>query len=127
LAVPDPLPEKDSDADARESAGSSSPSRMLLVAGIRRATKQPAHLIYRRLRARGYEVFAVKSQRRGGEGRSLLPDIVSIPHRLDGVVTTPAVAEDARPRAFPASAASEPEPAACPRRLSSAPASTALP
>jgi predicted CoA-binding protein len=68
----------------------------IAIAGVSRDTKQPANLIYRRLRATGHEVFAVNPYAEEVEGDRSYPDIASIPLQLDGVVivTTPAVAED---------------------------------
>jgi predicted CoA-binding protein len=67
----------------------------LAVAGVSRDTKQPANLIYRRLRANGHQVFAVNPNADEVEGDRSYRDIASIPDPLDGVViaTTPAVAE----------------------------------
>jgi predicted CoA-binding protein len=67
----------------------------LAVAGVSRDTKQPANLIYRRLRAAGHHVFAINPNADEVEGDRCYPDVASIPDRLDGIViaTTPAVAE----------------------------------
>jgi hypothetical protein len=67
----------------------------LAVAGVSRDTKQPANLIYRRLRATGHQVFAINPNADEVEGDRSYPNIASIPDQLDGVViaTTPAVAE----------------------------------
>jgi predicted CoA-binding protein len=67
----------------------------LAVAGVSRDTKQPANLIYRRLRASGHHVFAINPNAGEVEGDRCYPDIASVPEPLDGVVivTTPGVAE----------------------------------
>ena len=67
----------------------------LAVAGVSRDTKQPANLIYRRLRATGHRVFAINPNAREVEGDHSYADIASIPDQLDGLViaTTPTVAE----------------------------------
>ena len=43
----------------REAADEFLAQRRIAVAGVSRDTKQPANLIYRRLRGAGYETFAV--------------------------------------------------------------------
>jgi predicted CoA-binding protein len=67
----------------------------LAVAGVSRDAKQPANLIYRRLRAAGHQVFAINPNAAEVEGDRSYPDLASIPEPLDGIViaTTPAVAE----------------------------------
>jgi uncharacterized protein len=67
----------------------------IAVAGVSRDAKQPANLIYRRLRDTGHEVYAVNPNATEVEGDQCWPDVVSVPVALDGVVvvTTPAVAE----------------------------------
>ena len=67
----------------------------LAVAGVSRDTKQPANLIYRRLRATGHQVFAINPNADEVEGDRSYADIASIADELDGVVTatTPTVAE----------------------------------
>jgi predicted CoA-binding protein len=68
----------------------------IAVAGVSRDSRQPANLIYRRLRQTGHAVFAVNPNAEEVEGDRCYPDIPSIPRELDGVVvvTTPAVARD---------------------------------
>jgi predicted CoA-binding protein len=67
----------------------------IAVAGVARDSKQPANLIYRRLRATGHQVFAVNPNATEVEGDRCYPDVMSIPERIDGIViaTKPAVAE----------------------------------
>jgi len=69
--------------------------RRIAVAGVSRDPKQPANLIYRRLRDKGHEVFAVNPNATEIEGDPCWPDVGSVPGPLDGVVivTTPEVAE----------------------------------
>ena len=65
----------------------------IAVAGVSREGKLPANLIYRRLRANGYEVFPVNPNADEVEGDRCYPDVGSIPDGVDGVVvaTTPEV------------------------------------
>ena len=60
-----------------------------------RDAKQPANLIYRRLRDAGHEVYAVNPNATEVEGDQCWPTVTALPVRPDGVVivTTPAVAE----------------------------------
>jgi hypothetical protein len=66
----------------------------IAVAGVSRDTKQPANLIYRRLRDTGHEVFAVNPNADQVEGDRCYTAVGEIPHSLDGVVvvTPPDVA-----------------------------------
>ena len=66
------------------------------VAGVSRSPKEAANLVYRRLRDRGYTVFAVNPNAETVEGDHCYRDLKSIPEKVDAVVvaTTPAVAED---------------------------------
>jgi len=68
----------------------------IAVAGVSRDTKQPANLIYRRLRDTDHEVFAVNPNAEQVEGDTCYPSVTAIPGRLDGVVvvTTPEVAQE---------------------------------
>lgn len=69
----------------------------IAVAGVSRDPKQPANLIYRRLRDNGHEVFAVNPNAGGNlEGDRCYPTVGAVPGGLDGVVvvTTPSAAED---------------------------------
>ena len=69
--------------------------RRLAVAGVSRDPKQPANLIYRRLRDTGHEVFAVNPHAEDVEGDRAYATVTAIPGQVDGVVivTTPEVAE----------------------------------
>ena len=70
--------------------------RRIAVAGVSRDPKQPANLIYRRLRDTGHEVFAVNPNTAEAEGDPCLPKVSAIPGGVDGVVivTTPEAASD---------------------------------
>ena len=67
----------------------------IAVAGVSRSSGQAANLVYKRLRQRGYTVFAVNPNAESVEGDPCYPDLKSIPETIDGVVvaTTPTVAE----------------------------------
>jgi predicted CoA-binding protein len=67
----------------------------IAVAGVSRDPKQPANLIYRRLRDAGHEVLAVNPHATEVEGDPCWPSVTALPERPDGVVivTTPTVAE----------------------------------
>jgi predicted CoA-binding protein len=68
----------------------------IAVAGVSRDAKQPANLIYRRLRNAGHEVFAVNPNAEEVEGDPCFPAVTAIPDGVDGVVvvTTPEAARD---------------------------------
>jgi predicted CoA-binding protein len=70
--------------------------RRIAVAGVSRDTKQPANLIYRRLRDRGYDVFAVNPNAHEVEGDRCYASVSAIPEPVDGVmiVTPPEAAVD---------------------------------
>src|SRR4051812_28828310 len=58
----------------------------IAVAGVSRDPKQPANLIYRRLRDSGHEVFAVNPNAQSVEGDACYPSVTALPERPDGVV-----------------------------------------
>jgi predicted CoA-binding protein len=69
----------------------------IAVAGVSRDERQPANLIYRRLRDNGHEVFAVNPNAEQVEGDPCYPNLQAIPGAPpDGVVvvTTPQAAVD---------------------------------
>jgi predicted CoA-binding protein len=70
--------------------------KRIAVAGVSRDTRQPANLIFRRLRDAGYDVFAVNPNAIDVEGVHSFNTVRSIPDGVDGVVivTTPEVALD---------------------------------
>lgn len=67
--------------------------RRVAVTGVSREPREhAANAVYKRLRERGYEVFAVNPNATEVEGDRSFPDLASIPARVDGVVigTAPA-------------------------------------
>ena len=61
--------------------------KRIAVAGVSRTeTNEAANLIYRRLRDRGYEVFAVNPRATSVEGDDCYPDLAAIPGGIDAVV-----------------------------------------
>ncbi len=70
--------------------------RRIAVAGVSRDPKQPANLIYRRLRDTGHEVYGVNPNAAEVEGDPCFAKVTAIPQALDGVVivTTPEAASD---------------------------------
>lgn len=61
--------------------------RRIAVAGVSRTDRNaPANLIYRKLRDRGYAVFAVNPHAGEVEGDPCAPDLASIEGGVDGVV-----------------------------------------
>ena len=65
--------------------------KRIAVAGVSRDTKQPANLIFRRLRDTGHEVFAVNPKAEEVEGVRAYARVTEIPAPVDGVVVvTPA-------------------------------------
>ena len=65
--------------------------RRIAVAGVSHDSRQPANLIYRRLRDTGHEVFAVNPNADAVEGASCFDSVTAIPGGVDGVViVTPA-------------------------------------
>lgn len=67
----------------------------IAVAGVSRDDKQPANLIYRRLRDTGHDVYAVNPNADEVEGDTCYASVADVPVPLDGivVVTTPDAAE----------------------------------
>jgi uncharacterized protein len=71
-------------------------NRRVAVTGVSRTPENHgSNAIYRRLRERGYQVFAVNPNAREVEGDRSYPDLTSIPGGVDAVViaTRPAFAE----------------------------------
>lgn len=61
--------------------------RRIAVAGVSRNGGEAANLVYRKLRAAGFEVFAVNPKATEVEGDPCYPDLHSIPGgEIDGVV-----------------------------------------
>ena len=72
-------------------------SKRVAVTGVSRTPKtHGSNNVYRRLRERGYQVFAVNPNTDQVEGDRCYPDLASIPGGVDAVVigTRPEVAED---------------------------------
>ena len=70
----------------REAADEFLAQRRIAVAGVSRDTKQPANLIYRRLREHGYDVFAVNPSAETVEGDRCFASVAELPRPVDGVV-----------------------------------------
>jgi predicted CoA-binding protein len=58
----------------------------IAVAGVSRDSRQPANLIYRRLRDTGHHVFAVNPNAEEVEGDRCYASVVDVPDGVDGVV-----------------------------------------
>jgi uncharacterized protein len=72
-------------------------SKRVAVTGVSRTPKtHGSNTVYRRLRERGYEVFAVNPNAQEVEGDRCYQDLKSIPGGVDAVVigTRPEIAED---------------------------------
>jgi len=70
--------------------------KRIAVAGVSRSnSRQPANLIYRRLKTHGHDVFPVNPHMQTFEGDRCYPDVPSIPGAVGGVVivTRPATSE----------------------------------
>ena len=80
----------------REAAEEFLDQKRIAVAGVSRDDKQPANLIYRRLRDTGHDVFAVNPNADQVEGAVAYPSVSAIPGGVDGVVvvTPPEAALD---------------------------------
>ncbi len=70
--------------------------KRIAVAGVSRNKNEAANVVYRKLRASGYEVFPVNPNAETVEGDTCYPDLKSVPGRIEGVViaTHPAVTEE---------------------------------
>ncbi len=72
-------------------------NKRVAVTGVSRTPKEHgSNTVYKRLRERGYEVFAVNPNARQVEGDPTYPDLRSIPGGVQAVVvgTRPEIAED---------------------------------
>jgi predicted CoA-binding protein len=92
--APAPPVARPPDRTLKEAAGEFLSQNRIAVAGVSRDRKQPANLIYRRLRANGHDVFAVNPNATEVEGDACFRTVGAIPDGVDGVVvvTTPDVA-----------------------------------
>ena len=71
--------------------------KRIAVTGVSRSPKDHgSNVVYKRLRERGYEVFAVNPNTANVEGDPCYPDLHAIPGGVDGVViaTSPAHADE---------------------------------
>jgi predicted CoA-binding protein len=66
------------------------------VAGVSRTRQDAANLIYRRLKARGYQVFPVNPHASEVEGDACYPSLATIPRGVNAlvIVTRPMIAEE---------------------------------
>jgi uncharacterized protein len=81
----------------KEAAAAFLASRRIAVTGVSRTPKtHGSNNVYRRLRERGYQVFAVNPNTNEVEGDRCYQDLASIPGGVDAVVigTRPEIAED---------------------------------
>jgi hypothetical protein len=81
----------------KEAASSFLANKRVAVTGVSRTPKtHGSNNVYRRLRERGYEVFAVNPNAREVEGDHSYPDLKSIPGGVQAVVigTRPEIAEN---------------------------------
>jgi uncharacterized protein len=70
----------------REAAEEFLAQRRIAVAGVSRDPKQPANLVFRRLRDTGHLTFAVNPNAAEVEGAPAYPSVGAIPGGVDGVV-----------------------------------------
>jgi uncharacterized protein len=70
----------------REAAEDFLTQSRIAVAGVSHDSKQPANLIYRRLRDTGHEVFAVNPNAEEVEGERCFSSVTAIPDGVEGVV-----------------------------------------
>ena len=83
--------------DIKEAASEFLTKQRVAVTGVSRAPKSHgSNNVYRRLRERGYDVFAVNPNAEQVEGVRPYPDLSSIPGGVEAVVigTRPEIAED---------------------------------
>lgn len=83
--------------DIREAADAFLANRRIAITGVsREPASHGANVVYRRLRDRGYEVFAVNPNAETVEGDPCYPDLRSVPGRVDAVVmaTRPSIVEE---------------------------------
>jgi uncharacterized protein len=72
--------------DLRASAMAFLAVRRVAVAGVARDGRNPANLIYRRLRQEGYEVFPINPRAAEVEGDPCYGSVLRIPGAVEGVV-----------------------------------------
>jgi uncharacterized protein len=82
--------------DVKEAAAAFLANKRVAVTGVSRTPRtHGGNTVYRRLRERGYEVFAVNPNAYEVEGDTAYPDLAAIPGGVDAVViaTRPEIAE----------------------------------
>jgi predicted CoA-binding protein len=80
-----------------EAASAFLANKRVAVTGVSRKPQQHgSNVVYRRLRDRGYEVFAINPNAREVEGDQSYPDLKSVPGGVEAVVigTRPEIAEE---------------------------------
>jgi len=83
--------------DIKEAASDFLAKKRMAVTGVSRQPKSHgSNNVYKRLRERGYDVFAVNPNAQEVEGDRCYPDLKSIPDGVEAVVigTRPEIAED---------------------------------
>jgi predicted CoA-binding protein len=70
--------------------------KRIAVAGVSRTKQDAANLIYRKLKAAGYQVFPINPNAGDFEGAPCYPDLKSVPGGVEGVVivTRPKLTEE---------------------------------
>lgn len=70
--------------------------KRIAVAGVSRTSSNAANLIYRTLRSKGYQVFAVNPNAANVEGDTSYPNLKSIPDKPEGavIITKPEVTDE---------------------------------
>ena len=89
----------------KEAASAFLANKRIAVTWVSRRPKQHcSNNVYKRLRERGYDVFAVNPNADQVEGARSYEDLTSIPGGVDAVVigTRPAIADDTMRKVFPA-------------------------
>ena len=68
----------------------------IAVAGVSRTKSDAANIIYKTLRDKGYQVYAVNPSTDTAEGDVCYPNMQAVPHKLDGamIVTKPEISEE---------------------------------
>lgn len=75
----------------------------IAVAGVSSEREQPANLIYKTLRERGYTVYAINPHTSGFLGDPCYPDVFSLPAKPDGLARCNSSARTSGTRACAAS------------------------
>lgn len=74
--------------------------KRIAVVGASGSQQKTGNAIYKALRKRGYQTYAINPGAETIEGDKAYPDIASVPEQLDGVmiVTKPAIADEIMPQ-----------------------------